>query len=223
MKKIILSAIPLILLLAFFLPGILVKVKIECRSQYGDCPREVVDRIGGLNGKNMSVARRELKKELKSNFLVSAFTVQFKLPNILRVDLIVKKPVYALKKAESDVLALVDREGTVLAVSNQAFTPVVITKGNLLEAGEKVNEKDLSALELMDGVYKMYQTSTGNIEGDTLLVELPGPIRVIFPLAGTDRNMLLGSLRLIYSNIRDDKGTILYSQIDLRYKNPVLR
>jgi hypothetical protein len=55
-----------------------------------------------------------------------------------------------------------------------------------------------------------------------LLVELPGQIRVIFPLEG-DSDILLGGLRLIYSKIKEDGNLAGYSQIDMRYKNPVLR
>ncbi len=223
MKKIIIPATIIILLLIFFLPGLLIKVRVNCRSQYGECPFGVSDKLVGINGKRLVMARRELEKTLSTNFLVSAYTIQFKLPNILKVDLIIKKPIFALKNATSGTFALVDKEGMVLATSSQASLPVVIINEDLPTVGSRVSEKNLFALDLIHGVYKMYQTGSGNIEGDTLLVDLPGSIRVIFPLAGIDADTLLGSLRLIYKNIRENEGGTLYSQIDLRYKNPVLR
>lgn len=223
MKKILLPAIFLILLLAIFLPRFFIKVKIDCRTQYGGCPGEIVNQIIPLEGKSMFYANRELEKKLKSNFIVSAFSIQFKLPNILRVDLIVKKPIFALRNITTRTLALVDKEGMVLAISEETELPEVSVNGELSEPGERVTDTHLLALELTQGVYKMYQTRTSTIEGDTLLVELPGPIRVIFPLVDADREMLLGSLRLIYSGIQSGEGGALYSQIDLRYKNPVLR
>lgn len=223
MKKIILPATFLILLLAIFLPRFFIKVKIDCRTQYGGCPGEVIDQIIPFEGKNMFYANRELKKKLKSNFIISAFSVQFKLPNILRVDLIIKKPIFALRSVTAGTLALVDKEGMILALSEETILPEVSVNGELPGPGERVADTHLLALELMQGVYKMYQTRTSTIEGDTLLVELPGSIRVIFPLVDADREMLLGSLRLIYSGIKSGEGGALYSQIDLRYKNPVLR
>jgi len=222
-KKIILPATFLILLLAIFLPRFFIKVKIDCRTQYGGCPGEVIDQIIPFEGKNMFYANRELKKKLKSNFIISAFSVQFKLPNILRVDLIIKKPIFALRSVTAGTLALVDKEGMILALSEETILPEVSVNGELPGPGERVADTHLLALELMQGVYKMYQTRTSTIEGDTLLVELPGSIRVIFPLVDADREMLLGSLRLIYSGIKSGEGGALYSQIDLRYKNPVLR
>ena len=67
----------------------------------------------------------------------------------------------------------------------------------------------------------MYQVNVGNIENDSLLVDITPKVRVIFPLEG-DYKVLLGGLRLIYTKITTDYSGI-YSQIDMRYKNPVLR
>ncbi len=223
MKKILLPAIFLILLSAILLPRFFIKVRIDCRTQYGGCPEEIASQIIPLEGKSMFYAGRELNKKLKSSFIVSAFSVQFKLPNVLRVDLIIKKPVFALRNISAGTLVLVDKEGIVLALSEETTLPEVSVKIDLPEPGERVTDTHLLALRLTEGIYKMYQTRTSTIEGDTLLVELPGPIRVIFPLVGADREMLLGSLRLIYSGIQSGEGDVLYSQIDLRYKNPVLR
>ena len=51
----------------------------------------------------------------------------------------------------------------------------------------------------------------------TLTVELPTAVRVIFPLEESrDKDVLLGTLRLIYSQVTD-------RQIDLRFKNALLR
>jgi hypothetical protein len=69
----------------------------------------------------------------------------------------------------------------------------------------------------------MYQIDTGEVQNDTLLVELPGQIRVILPLEDADSQLLLGSLRLIYSTIEGGTNKNLYKEIDMRYKNPVLR
>lgn len=212
-----------ILFALILLPGFLIKTRIVCKSQYGDCPSQVLDQIAALNGKRMYLARKNLKKKLESNFLVSAFTIQFKLPNILKIDLIVKKPVFALKDEGSGNIALIDKEGTVLAYTASTGLPTVFVAESVPKIGDSINARNLTALNLILGVFKMYQTTTGHIEGDTLLVDLPGAIRVIFPLTGFDIDKLLGSVRLIYTNIQDRQLEKMYSQIDLRYQNPVLR
>ena len=223
MKKIVLPVTFFILFLAIFLPRFFIKIKIDCRTQYGSCPAEVTDRIDSFDGKTYYSANRGIEKLLQSNFVVSAFSLQFKLPNILRVNLIVKRPVYALKRINPDNFALVDNEGTVLAISSQAQLPYVVISRELPGAGEKIIGSELLAMELVDGVNKMYQVRSGIIEGDALLVDIPGGVRVIFPLVDTDREELLGSLRLVYSSIQSGETRTSYSQIDLRYKNPVLR
>ena len=61
----------------------------------------------------------------------------------------------------------------------------------------------------------MYQVNKGEMINSGLVVELPTRVRVILPLEGSVE-ILLGSLRLIYSQVTD-------KEIDLRFKNPILR
>jgi cell division septal protein FtsQ len=221
-KKIVLPVTFFLIVIAIFLPGFLIKARIDCRSQYGECPQTIIDGIAPLQGKSIFFAQKGLKKYLKSDFLVSGESIQFKLPNILRVDLVVKKPIYALGSSTLPAFDLIDKDGQILAQATSSDLPTVLASIDLLPPGEKVSPTYLLALELTDGVHKMYQVRSSVIEGNTLLVDMPGGVRVIFPLDTVDRDLLLGSLRLIYSNIQKD-GVGLYSQIDLRYKNPVLR
>lgn len=222
MKKIILPAVFIIIAAVFVLPGFLVRVKIECRSQFGECPTDVRQALSEADNKSFYSAKKIIEKKAKSNFLVSNFTVQFKLPNILRINLLVKKPFYAVTNS-GGVFDLVENEGIVVAQASNTALPYVTVSGDLPSIGQNVGEKYLLALKLIDGLNKMYQTSFGVVETDTLLVDLPPKIRVIFPLVGYSREMLLGSLRLIYSNIQNGENGNSYSQIDLRYRNPVLR
>jgi hypothetical protein len=53
-----------------------------------------------------------------------------------------------------------------------------------------------------------------------LVVDMGTGFRVIFPLEG-DEQVLLGSLRLIYSKIQTSNLNN-YKQVDLRFANPVL-
>jgi len=220
-RKIILPIILILSFMALFLPKFVIKAQVDCKSQFGECPSEVITQLTSLNGKSIHYAKKEIDKYLSSNRLVSEFGVQFKLPNILRVDMIVKKPVFALGNGEG--FAFIDASGVVLTRSSENALPVVTIGGALPNIGENVDANTLFSLKLIDGVYKMYQTRTGTIEGSTLVVDLSGPVRVIFPLEEADRDLLLGSLRLIYANIQSAKEGPIYSQIDLRYKNPVLR
>lgn len=223
MKKIIYLSILLVLVLSLFLSQFFIRVRISCGTQYGECPREITDTLIMTNGKSIFQAKREIKKTLSSNFLTTKYTVQFKLPNTLKVDLSVRKPNLALKGNTPDSVALVDREGMVLAINKSTILPTVTIQSELPKVGEKVGSTSLTALTLIEGLNKMYQITTGVVQNDTLLVDLPAQVRVIFPLVDADSELLLGSLRLIYSSVQDAENKTLYNEIDMRYKNPVLR
>jgi hypothetical protein len=222
-KKILtLISIPVIFLL-IFLPQFFIRVNISCESQYGECPQTVLDKISTLKGKKLTTAKKKLNEILKSDFSISTYSFRFRLPNTLHVELLVKKPLFAIKNMSSGVNALVDKDGQVLENVLSSALPTVTTDEALPDIGQKVSDKNFFALRLMSGVYQMYQIGMGKVQGETLLVDLAGPVRVIFPLVDADRDILLGSLRLIYSNIKGSEGGSLYREVDMRYKNPVLR
>ena len=223
MKKILTLISVLIILLVILLPQFVIGVNIDCESQYGECPQAVLDKISPLKGKKLVTAKKKLKEVLKSDFSISTYSFRFKLPNIIHVELLVKKPLFAIKNLSSDTYALVDKDGQVLENVLSSALPTVTTDEVTPAIGERVNNKNLFALELVRGVYQMYQIGTGKVQGETLLVDLAGPVRVIFPLVDADRDILLGSLRLIYSNIKGSESGSLYREVDMRYKNPVLR
>ena len=164
-----------------------------------------------------------MKKILKSNFLISDFSLQFKLPDVVHADVILKKPMFALKNTSSNLIALVDKDGTVLEITDSSALPTVEVNSPLPKVGQMVDSDTFFALKLENGIFQMYQVNIGEMQNSTLLVELPGQIRVILPLEDADSNLLLGSLRLIYSTIQSEGNKNLYKEIDMRYKNPVLR
>jgi hypothetical protein len=201
---------------------VLIKISVECRSQYGACPQQVIDKINRFNGKSLFTARNGITKVLKNDYQVSDFSLQFKLPATLHTELIVKKAAMAMGNTAGGPLILIDKDGTVISTASESALPVLSVTGDLTKIGENVGSSNLFALNLAQGVFQMYQIRNFSTQDGSLLVELPGQIRVIFPLDG-DTAILLGSLRLIYSKIQADGNPLGYSQIDLRFKNPVLR
>jgi hypothetical protein len=210
-----------IFVVALFLLPLFIKVKLECRSQFGECPSEVNSKLQSLNSESLFGARNKAGIILKKDFLVSDFSTQFKLPDILLIDIIAKKPYFAIKNSASGKYELIDQKGMVIAISDSSGLPTVITSDQLNQVGQEVSSEDLFALNLISGVDEMYQVGYGTITNDALVVDMPVGVRVIFPLEG-DSGVLLGALRLIYAKVTTNYlGT--YSQIDMRYKNPVLR
>ena len=195
-----------------------------CIDRNSMCPQDIGNALSDIKGKNFISSKRKIKKIIDANFMVLEYYTQFKLPDVIEVHILTKKPSFAINfENDKDSFYLVDSAGYVLGKSNQSALPkITLSENRGFDIGKKVDEKTLLALNLIDGIFKMYQTGTGTISEGNLIVDLPDGIKVIFPLENADRDYLLGSLRLIYSNIKNEKEKT-YSQIDMRYDNPVLR
>lgn len=221
MRKKVLFVLVLFFVIFVFSIPFLIKVRFDCESQFGRCSDDIVQNLNSLNGKSLFIAKRKANSFLKNNLLIFDFSIHFNLPNLLKVNLILKKPSFALKDPSSNTFYLIDKDGMIIALTQSAALPTVISLSDFKKVGEKVDENILFALNIISGVNDIYQINVGKIENDSLLVDMASGIRVIFPLEG-DYKVLLGSLRLIYTKITTDYSGI-YSQIDMRYKNPVLR
>lgn len=199
------------------LPRIITIKKITCSNQYGRCDEVLVSNLETVLGKSLAEAKTTLKSILAKDLLIKDFSLQYKLPETLQIYILIKKPKFALWNQEEKKAVLVDEAGTVLTEVEATNLPKVIVSGKLLARGEKVNQKELFALELIAGLNYFYQVNEGVLFEQRLEVILPGGIRVIFPLTG-DRQVLLASLKAVFSG-KIDK----IREIDLRFKNPVLK
>ena len=222
MKKKLLTALGVVIPLVFLISPFLIKVQIRCKSQFGECPTDIKDKLSKFNSKSLFSARHSAYKLLNQDFLVSNFTSQFQLPNILEISLLIKKPIFAITDKSTGNTGLVDIHGQILSLSNPGSLPNVIVPSTQISVGGHVSDRELFALKLLQGLFEMYQVDKGEIADDSLTVELPGPITVIFPLSG-DIQVLLGETRLTYGKVETTDLAGKYRQIDLRFRNPVLR
>jgi hypothetical protein len=222
MKKRLRNILIIILIVVIFSLPLFIKVKADCRSQEGSCPTEINSKLDAVKNKNLFQAKRDTSKIMKASFLVSDFSMQFKLPNTILVNTIIKKPEYSILDKGSGKYYMLDEKGVVLSMDEKTRYVILIKDAPNLGLGQKVSNEDLFALKLIYGVNQMYQIPSGAVQGESLAVELPQGIRVIFPMKDAEVEVLLGSLRLIYNKITTDYPGV-YSQIDMRYKNPILR
>lgn len=217
---ILLAVLPLLL----FERLIIVK-KIECLSQYGRCDEAVNRNLAVGLGKSFSEMKFTLKSVLSTDSLVDSYTYRFKLPDIVRVDIIFRKGQFAMQKKDAVEFAVVDKNGFVLAKVKQTNLPLIIVTEDLPKIREKVKEDRLFALDLIYRIYYFYQVRTAEVVSDSLFFDLPSGIKVIFPLSG-DKDVLLGSLRFILFRLNqtgEDSKIGKIQVIDLRYKNPIIR
>lgn len=223
MRKIIFPLFFLLTLSVFLTVLFFVKINISCRSQYGACPEEVAGGFSKYQSGSLLATKNGISDFLKKNYLVSGYSFQFKLPGTLLINLVVRKPQYALADKVSGNIGLIDKSGTVLGINKDSTLPRVTGVEALPAPGGKVSDAMLFALKLMGGVFQLYQVNEGEIQDDSLVVDIDSHIRVLFPLGGEDTQVLLGALRLIYPRVTSGDLAGKFSQIDLRFKNPVLR
>lgn len=226
--KIILPLALICFLLGLFvaIPRLIVIKNITCQSQYGNCFENLEEKLKNISGKNLRETKKEVSNILKEDLSLSNYSLQFKIPDTLKITLLEDKPKFALKSTTNNLFGLINQNGIVLKIEEQNNLPYVEINSSFPNVGEKVSEENLFALKIISGVYSAYQIESGKIQNESLLVELKNGIRVIFPLEG-DKDLLLGALRVVLDRLNgDDKDSkinkIVY-EIDLRFKNPVLR
>lgn len=198
------------------LPRIIKINSLQCYSQYGICSDEIFAATSGVAGKSLAAAKTFLGDQFKKNGSVEKYTFTFKIPDILRTDLILKKAKFALVNKDTKEAALLDKDGLVLQKNTKTNLPRVEVIESLPAAGETAAADKLFALNLIYSLNFYYQADFGEIGNSGLTVKLPTGAEVIFPLEG-DIEVLLGSLKLILSAPNNVK------LIDLRFKNPIIK
>lgn len=203
----------------------LIKIKtVECQSQYGECPQNIVSDLKYLESSDYLVAKKRINQVLSENSRVSSFLIQYKIPSTIKVDLNLKKPKYSIKNS-SNIYFNVDTEGNVLEVSNESLLPVVTKNDLSYKVGDKVSDQEKFALKIFEKVSWILTTSSGEIQEESLKIITNEGKVVYFPLTG-DVDVLVGSLRLIFSRLNEGSQGIKMEdikEIDLRFANPVLR
>ena len=199
----------------------------NCKTQYGQCDESMQQELTKYLNKSYSEVKKNTNLYLKNNFLINDYFVQYKFPNKLQVDVIIKKAIFCLKSKEYNTFAFVDKNGTVLKLRSSCGLPLVNIKGKAPNVGELVDEKTLVSLRVINETYTSYNIKEGKLINDSLEVRFPRGYKVIFPL-DRDVQVLFGSLKLIINrlNSEDSASNIKEGRvrvIDLRFSNPVLR
>lgn len=203
-------------MLFLVIPRILPINSVFCSNQYGSCSEELQQGLENIKGKSLKETKEIVAGMMNKNLFVKDYTYKYKIPDKIVVYVIVKKPKFVLQNSKDNSIALIDGDGVVLGHGENPTLPVVFYSGNSITIGESVSAKQLFSLDLISSMYYYYQVKKGIMAEDGLEVRLPDGVAVIFPLEG-DRDVLLGSLRVVLSKIER------VSTIDLRFKNPVLK
>jgi len=225
-----LSTIGLIIAALILAPKKIIISEIDCQSQFGPCNasiQSIIDRVSNQE-KSYYQTKQDIQGVLSNNILIRDYTYHFQFPSTLEVNILERKPKYAIKNGGIEAYALIDEEGYVIYFQDLTGLPFLVTNETPPNAGEKISEKTHFALEVLYGAFSSYQAREGKIEEESLVIELSQGPKVIFPLEG-DKEVLLGSLRLVLSKLNSDSQDSQIENvsgariIDLRFKNPVIK
>lgn len=193
MKKIILVLFISVLISApFFL-----KVKVKGRN---------------IHSGSLFIVTKELKKNLKDDPNVTDYSIRFELPNTLLVTTTLKKPIVAIYNVNSKRYILLDNKNNTLSVADNTNLPFIIQQDDSI---------NLYTLNLIKLISSKFSVSHAEIKGDTMLVDMPSGVRVIFPIDG-DYVTNFSGMELIYNKIMSDYNG-RFKEIDMRFVNPILR
>jgi hypothetical protein len=201
--------------------------RVVCESQYGFCNAEIARYLSSFEGKGYFNSKKEINKFLASQVIVKEKSFQFKFPNILLINLLERKPLYAVRESDNK-FDLISGDGIVVGFSDSTSLPYLSMTEEKFEMGISLDQNQTFALKLLKYLDKLYSVKSGiNKEGRSEFKIQDGPM-VIFPNEG-DSEILIGALRLIIQNITQKTWEYslekAYNQItiDLRYKNPIIR
>ena len=218
----------MILILIFSLPKLVKINQIFCLNQYGNCGDYFLLKIKDFEGQSLFNSKKSLTKYLTNEPSIEEFSLVYKFPDKIQAMIIEKKAKFALKDINQNFYVLIDENGLVLRIQNSSTLPYVITDEMFKNVGEKVSSKEKFALDLIYDFSITYQLHLGIIKNDSLTVELPKGLQLIFPLEG-DKTLLLSSLNAILERLNTgakdtkiEKAKIVKS-IDLRFKNPIIK
>lgn len=202
--------------------------RIECANQYGICDEDLMDKLNAEGSNNLHDSKEIVVEVLQNDSTITDFSVQYKLPNVLRINVIDKNPKYAISNTDAKLIAIVDGSGEIVGFTKNTNLPQVTLDTRLPNVGDSIDENTIFALKLVYGVRLSNKVFDAKIEKNNLFITLEDGVKVIFPTSG-DVEILLGSANLLLSRLnaitKDTKieNTEKISEIDLRFNNPVVR
>lgn len=199
--------------------------KIDCQSQFGQCPQNFEYDEYETKSYDYNFVKKQIENNLKSDVSVNSYLIQYRIPNTIKIDLNIKSPKNAIYSVSTNKFYLLSSDGIVLSIVDNTSLPKISVDNIELEIGKKISEREMFAVEILNYMSFLFSVNEGKIEKNDLKFVTSGGINIIFPTEG-DTNLLVGSVRLIFSRLNDETEGIRMNEIreiDLRYKNPVLR
>lgn len=213
MKKwLLLGGLALVVIsLALFLPRI---KKINCRTQYGQCPNYYVTRINYLVNKSFIFLpkNQEIKNVLSSYPEINSVKLSQQFPNILKMQITLHSPVGIVNNY------LIDDGGQVLSAATDSNLPK-LSIDSIILPGKKLNTDQIAAVETLNSLIDIFANiENASLSGQILNLSI-GTTAVVFDVSSLPKNYS-DSLQLIFTRSKVE-GTAP-KKVDMRFNNPII-
>lgn len=224
----ILSIVLIAILLVFTPTAIKKSIKISnivCVSQFGECHKELVDSFVLATGRDYKIVKKYLEDILNNDSRVDSYLIQYRIPSTVKVEINSKKPKYSIYSRTNQKTYQIGEDGTLLSETSSSDLLKISVDGLETNLGEKISNEYLNASLIMEYLNFLFSIKEGEVQKNILKVQSNDGVSILIPL-DNDINLMIGSLRLIFSRLNDGSEGIRMSdirEIDLRFKNPILR
>lgn len=226
---VIFAAVFFSLLILFFYANINLRSgRIDCVNlSGGNCDQALSSRLKSFEGKPFFKSIRSVKQVLKENPAVQKFSIRYLPPDNLIISIVQSDALFALTDNKGDFFETINNDGVVTSIVDHTDLPKLVTDDKV-DVGKNVPDGTLFALLLLKDLNKTFMIESAVLSDGSMTVEIKPATKVVFPLSG-DRQVLIGSLVLIYDDLNNQNGSKLNTKgkkidtIDLRFKNPVLK
>lgn len=218
MKKIITVVAVLIFIAFCFYIVFIHKIKnIRCESQFGPCSPHISHNFTQATEKGLLKSKSEVRKLLSENSYVGDFAIQYSFPSSLEVRILERKGYVAVANSLDSEYEIWDRSGNILEISTDTVLPKLL----LYEPEKLSREQILFASDILSVLFRWKDIKVAHVSLEGIKIDLDSSNRLLLPLEG-DKDVLMGSVRYILSWLNTNpQGSRI--EIDLRYKNPVIR
>lgn len=210
--------------------------KVDCKNQYSECADSVLQKLKPIVGQNILLAKKNLDKILIFTPLVYSYSVSYKPPTSFFVNIVERKAVFVINFDKAKSFSLVDADGTVFGYANETQLPILYIDDPKVmpdfkpNVGTKLTDSLKLGGDLLLQMRETYNINSLRTTESNFEAIMPSGIKILFPTSG-DRDYLMGALVLILYRLNNDpqKTRIdsvkdgLVHEIDLRFKNPVVR
>ncbi len=216
----------LLAVILFFTPEFIKRniriLNIECTPVESDCYNQLY--LSNYIGRDYLTVKSELTKNLTNNNLVDFFIVQYNIPSTVKVDVVFKKGSINMLVKSGNYL-IIDKNNQVLINNKNDSLPTIINEVREYSINDYLIKDDKFSIELYTKIDTIYKIKEARIYDKYLKLILDTGQVIYFPTEG-DVDVLAGSVRLIFSRLNEGVQGIRMEdvrEIDLRFKNPILR